>query len=64
MTHRWGAEELLDLVLDRGFYVSWDSPVDISGHPEAYRCTLETAAQKAGTDESVLTGRGLARGGR
>ena len=62
MTRRWTATELLDLVLDEGSYVSWDDPVDVSGHPEDYRRQLEAAARKAGTDESVVTGRGLVRG--
>jgi acetyl-CoA carboxylase carboxyl transferase subunit beta len=62
MSRRWTAHELLDLVLDEGSYESWDRPVDIGGHPEAYRLELEAAAAKAGTDESVLTGRGLIKG--
>lgn len=59
---RWGARELIDLVLDEGSYESWDTPVDISGHPPEYRAQLEAAAERAGTDESVLTGRGTVRG--
>jgi acetyl-CoA carboxylase carboxyl transferase subunit beta len=58
----WTAHELLDLVLDRGSFESWDEPIDISGQPEEYRRQLEEAAARAGTDESVLTGRGLVRG--
>ncbi|HSU74132.1 MAG TPA: carboxyl transferase domain-containing protein [Terrabacter sp.] len=58
----WTAHELLDLVLDAGSFQSWDEPIDISNQPEAYRLQLEAAAAKAGTDESVLTGRGLVRG--
>ncbi|GAA2740938.1 carboxyl transferase domain-containing protein [Terrabacter aerolatus] len=58
----WTAHELLDLVLDAGSFESWDEPIDISGQPEAYRLQLEAAAARAGTDESVLTGRGLVRG--
>ncbi|MEO6473205.1 MAG: carboxyl transferase domain-containing protein, partial [Aeromicrobium sp.] len=56
------AHELLDLVLDDDSYVSWDEPIDISGHPAKYRAALEQAAVRAGTDESVITGRGLIRG--
>ncbi|WP_244929585.1 carboxyl transferase domain-containing protein [Nocardioides sp. W7] len=59
---RWGADDLLDLVLDEDSFESWDEPVDVSQHPEAYRQALAAAAEKAGTDESVLTGRGLVRG--
>ena len=58
----WTAHELLDLVLDAGSFESWDEPIDISGQPEDYRRQLEAAAAKAGTDESVLTGRGRVRG--
>ena len=62
MTHRWTAQELLDLVLDEGSYESWDEPIDISDAPPDYRAALEAAREKAGTDESVLTGRGLVHG--
>ena len=62
VTRRWTARELLDLVLDEGSFESWDEPVDYSREPEAYRRELEAAAEKAGTDESVLTGRGLMHG--
>jgi acetyl-CoA carboxylase beta subunit len=58
----WTAYELLDLVLDRHSYRSWDEPIDIGDHPEDYRQELRAAAEKAGTDESVITGRGLVRG--
>lgn len=61
-SRRWTARELIDLVLDDGSYTSWDEPVDISHHPAAYRAELEAAAAKAGTDESVLTGRGTVSG--
>ncbi|NPD03436.1 acetyl-CoA carboxyl transferase [Nocardioides sp. zg-1308] len=62
MTRRWTAHELLDLVLDEGTFVSWDSPVDLTGVDAGYRAVLEAAAEKAGTDESVLTGRGEVHG--
>ncbi|WP_309647026.1 carboxyl transferase domain-containing protein [Nocardioides sp.] len=62
MSRRWGAQDLLDLVLDDGSFTSWDTAIDISGHPEHYRRELEEAAAKAGTDESVLTGRGRVHG--
>ncbi|MEV4999909.1 carboxyl transferase domain-containing protein [Nocardioides sp. LML1-1-1.1] len=61
-TRRWTARELIDLVLDEGSYESWDVPIDISGHAEEYQAELRAAAEKAGTDESVLTGRGTVRG--
>jgi acetyl-CoA carboxylase carboxyl transferase subunit beta len=59
---RWSARELIDLVLDEGSYESWDEPIDISGHSEDYQAELRAAADKAGTDESVLTGRGTVNG--
>ena len=62
MTRRWTAHELLDLVLDEGTFTSWDEPVDLSAVDDGYRAALEAAAAKAGTDESVLTGRGEVRG--
>jgi acetyl-CoA carboxylase beta subunit len=62
MTRRWAAVDLLELVLDPGSFESWDRAVDISGHSESYRAVLVAAAEKSGTDESVLTGRGLVRG--
>ncbi|HEX5088898.1 MAG TPA: carboxyl transferase domain-containing protein [Nocardioides sp.] len=60
--HRWTVQELLDLVLDEGSFESWDEPIDISDAAPDYRAELETAREKAGTDESVVTGRGLVHG--
>ena len=62
VTRRWTAHELLDLVLDEGTFASWDEPIDLSYADADYRAALEAAAAKAGTDESVLTGRGEVRG--
>jgi acetyl-CoA carboxylase beta subunit len=62
MSRRWAATDLLDLVLDADSFESWDEPVDVSAHSEAYQAELRAAAEKAGTDESVLTGRGLVHG--
>ncbi len=59
---RWSAQGLIDLVLDDGSFESWDQPIDISGHSDGYQAELRAAAERAGTDESVLTGRGLVRG--
>ncbi|WP_371811200.1 carboxyl transferase domain-containing protein [Aeromicrobium sp. CFBP 8757] len=59
---RLTGQELLDLVLDEGSFTSWDEPVDHSGVGDQYRQDLESAAERAGTDESILTGRGLMRG--
>ncbi|MQA95935.1 MAG: acetyl-CoA carboxyl transferase [Streptosporangiales bacterium] len=63
-TRRLGARELLDLVLDDDSYVSWDEPpLDVAPGP-AYAAELAAAAERAGTDEAVLTGEGLLRGRR
>jgi acetyl-CoA carboxylase carboxyl transferase subunit beta len=62
VSQRWTAHELIDLVLDPGSYESWDQPVDISDLPAGYQDELRAAAERAGTDESVITGRGLVRG--
>ncbi|MDR7085917.1 acetyl-CoA carboxylase carboxyl transferase subunit beta [Aeromicrobium panaciterrae] len=56
------AHGLLELVLDEGSFESWDSPIDHSGLDPQYRQELVAAAERSGTDESVLTGRGLMRG--
>jgi acetyl-CoA carboxylase beta subunit len=56
------AQGLLDLVLDEGSFESWDEPVDHSGLDPTYQQELAAAAERAGTDESVLTGRGLMHG--
>ncbi|MEV8373272.1 carboxyl transferase domain-containing protein [Kribbella sp. NPDC056861] len=53
------ARELIEVVLDSGSFESWDQPVQ---RDPSYRDQLEAAEQRAGTDESVLTGRGLMRG--
>ncbi len=62
VTRRWTARELIDLVLDDGSYESWDSPIDLTGLDPAYRELLRAAAEKAGTDEAVVTGSGRVRG--
>lgn len=56
------ARVLLNLVLDQDSFESWDQPVDISGHSPDYQGELRAAAERAGTDESVITGRGLMKG--
>lgn len=62
MTRRWSARELIDLVLDPGSFESWDGPACHEGASDEYLAELAAAERKAGTDESVLTGRGLVRG--
>jgi acetyl-CoA carboxylase beta subunit len=62
MSRHWTVHQLLDLVLDPATFEPWDEPIDLSHHPEDYRQELLAATAKAGTDEAVLTGRGLIRG--
>ncbi len=59
---RLNARELIDLVLDADSWQSWDDPVDYSTQPEPYRSDLVAAAERAGTDESIITGRALVKG--
>ncbi|MEV4734651.1 carboxyl transferase domain-containing protein [Saccharopolyspora sp. NPDC049426] len=62
MSRRYGARELIDIVLDEGSFQSWDRPADISEHAPDYRATLAAAAEHSGVDESVLTGLGRLNG--
>lgn len=62
MSRHWTVQQLLDLVLDPATFESWDEPIDLSPHPKDYQRELLAAAAKAGTDEAVVTGRGLIRG--
>src|SRR5699024_5229111 len=59
---RLSAHALLGTVLDEGSFESWDEPIDTRHHPGEYRESLRRAAERAGTDESVITGRGLVHG--
>jgi acetyl-CoA carboxylase carboxyl transferase subunit beta len=61
MSHH-SVRELLDAVLDPGSFTSWDEPIDISAHADDYQASLRAAAERAGTEESILTGRGTVRG--
>ncbi len=61
---RLSAAELLDLVLDEGSWVSWDTPPDRTGVSEEYAAALDAAFDKSGADEAVLTGEGRMRGRR
>ncbi|MBN9613264.1 MAG: acetyl-CoA carboxyl transferase, partial [Actinobacteria bacterium] len=53
---RFSARELIVLIADPGSYVSWDAPPAEPDLGETYRGELAAAAEKAGTDESILTG--------
>ncbi|WP_144661617.1 carboxyl transferase domain-containing protein [Paenarthrobacter nicotinovorans] len=65
---RLGARELLETTLDAGTFVSWDAPVrgadGFPSVPEGYAAELAAAADKSGSDESILTGEGRIRNHR
>ncbi|GAA3710570.1 carboxyl transferase domain-containing protein [Zhihengliuella alba] len=61
---RTSARELLDGVLDRGSFVSWDTAPGAGAVPDTYRSELAAAAERSGTDESILTGEGRVNGRR
>ena len=64
MPTRLTAHDLIDLVLDAASWSSWDTPPVYGDISESYAAELAAAREKAGTDESVLTGEGLMRGRR
>lgn len=64
MTTRLTSHDLVDLVIDAGTWRSWDTPPERGDIAEGYAAELAAAAEKAGTDESVVTGEGLIRGRR
>ncbi|GAB7002651.1 carboxyl transferase domain-containing protein [Nocardioides sp. AN3] len=61
---RLSARELIDLVLDDGSWVSWDTPPARVGVSESYAAELRAACERTGVDESVLTGEGTMLGRR
>ncbi|QBF46372.1 carboxyl transferase domain-containing protein [Janibacter limosus] len=61
-TSRPGAQQLIASVVDADSHVSWDQPLDLDGLDDTYRATMAKAAERAGTDESILTGRATIRG--
>ncbi|MDQ4008460.1 MAG: acetyl-CoA carboxylase carboxyltransferase subunit alpha/beta, partial [Actinomycetota bacterium] len=65
MSRRLGAQDLIDLVLDRESFESWDAePITPPEMTEAYAAELAEARERSGVDESVLTGEGRIRGRR
>lgn len=66
MAKRLNAHELIDIVVDEGSFVSWDTtPVEpSSGIPEDYAAELAAAREKSGVDEAVITGEGTIEGRR
>lgn len=64
MASRRGALELIELVLDEGSFVRWDTPPDDPQISDAYAAELTKAREKTGLDEAVITGEGRLRGRR
>ncbi len=64
MSERLSARALVDLVFDAGSWRSWDVPPRRDGVSESYAADLAAAAERSGTDESVITGEALLRGRR
>lgn len=65
MAKRLNAKELIELVLDPGSFISWDSScADPNGASPEYLAELSAAREKSGVDEAILTGEGLIRGRR
>jgi acetyl-CoA carboxylase beta subunit/acetyl-CoA carboxylase alpha subunit len=58
------ATELLDIVVDAGSFISWDTPAQQPPVNPDYARDLAKARERSGTDESVITGAGLIRGRR
>ncbi|WP_377644252.1 carboxyl transferase domain-containing protein [Oryzobacter terrae] len=62
---RPGAHELLAAVLDEGSFSSWDvAPLRVAETGSAYDAELVAAAERAGTDEAIVTGEGRIHGHR
>lgn len=62
---RPSARELIALVFDEGSFRSWDSaPLPVAAPGSAYAAELAEAGQRAGTDESIITGEARIEGHR
>lgn len=58
------AQDLIDAILDRGTFTSWDRPL-LDVHPDAaYAASLQRARERSHHDEAVITGEGRIRGQR
>lgn len=59
------SHDLIATVFDAGTWRTWDSaPVQPTGPGSAYAAELAAAAERAGTDEAIVTGEGRIRGHR
>lgn len=62
---RPNSSELIAAVLDEDSWVSWDeAPLTVAEPGSDYSATLARAAERAGTDESIVTGEGRIGGHR
>jgi acetyl-CoA carboxylase beta subunit len=61
---RLSAIELVDVALDDGSFVRWDSEPVTAVTDEAYAAELDRARERSGLDEAVITGEGMIRGRR
>ena len=62
---RLASASLLDAILDLGSFETWDLPADPPAAAGAgYRAELAAARERAGTDESVVSGEGRVAGHR
>jgi acetyl-CoA carboxylase carboxyl transferase subunit beta len=61
---RLDARSLRDLVLDRGSWQSWDTPVELRDVDPEYAKDLAQARERTRQDEAVVTGEGTLRGRR
>lgn len=62
---RPNSAELIAAVLDEGTWRSWDeAPLQVAEDGSEYAATLASAAERAGTDESIVTGEGRIGGHR
>ncbi|AYY15405.1 acetyl-CoA carboxyl transferase [Actinobacteria bacterium YIM 96077] len=64
MTERRGAVELIELVLDDGSFIRWDTELPDVAADSAYAAELATARERSGLDEAVVTGEGRINGRR
>ncbi len=59
------SRELIEIVFDEGSFASWDvAPLVVTGPDTPYAAELAAAAERAGTDESIITGEARITGHR
>ena len=61
---RPGAHELIEMMLDRDSFISWDTPLPELPIEAGYRRELDAARAATGHDEAVITGEGRVDGVR